>query len=301
MIRTILCALCAASTILCATPAPAQDEAGQSSYKYVDIRRGDMEGYFRGGPFAEKMTGGVELVFVAENEADNMVVNADTITFQYSEEDDTSPTGALLEGNAHIVSAGNDISSPKATMNFKENRVFFTGGVRVSMEAAQDVLADSLDLDLSTGYYKLTKIRQGRINAQKLGLAGSATTPFHLSEDHITDWAGFIGLLKSESTQSAASPGKHIVGLLSAEEQDALAKGNVTTLVSQKDALIKALNGLFASPEFYDVSAWNGITLSREIRDLIADAPEAEAGRVRLNRLLFQAAFPGYVAPVQTK
>ncbi|HUT33131.1 MAG TPA: MotA/TolQ/ExbB proton channel family protein [Planctomycetota bacterium] len=121
----------------------------------------------------------------------------------------------------------------------------------------------------------------------------SRTSPF-LTVDDVLDWPAFCTTLAGG--QGAAA---RLLALLPDEATGLVQAGAKSELKdSQKGAVVKALNRILRSPEFYREEDFHGLSLPKEAGDLLARDPEdlSPAEVQSLNRLLLHAALPGEVA-----
>ena len=122
-----------------------------------------------------------------------------------------------------------------------------------------------------------------------------------LAERDILDWPALCSKLAAGGKADAPSPARRIWQLLP-EEARALARsaaGGTELERKQRTDLLAALNAVVRDRSFHDAAHFAGLELSREASELLAQ-PRAELWPEhvqRLNRLLFEAAFPDAIAP----
>jgi ABC-type transport system involved in multi-copper enzyme maturation permease subunit len=131
---------------------------------------------------------------------------------------------------------------------------------------------------------------------------------FYLSDDEISDPAGLIRLMKSQSEMIGASPGSRIWSRLNDDLRKRLESPPPTSDTAayqwaMGNRLREELNRMLAQRDFYDEKAWEKTPVRREARDLLSRGldtlPSDELSR--FNRLALEAAYPGYIAAIGRK
>lgn len=123
-------------------------------------------------------------------------------------------------------------------------------------------------------------------------ITASAT---YLAAHHIANWSEFARQLRDFRDNSAAA---RFADLLSEPARDLIAQDGPWSS-ENRTTVVKAVNEILDRRDLFLPAAWNPEQLTPEARDLLGRAPAARSSReqVRLNRLLFEAAFPDAVPP----
>jgi len=127
--------------------------------------------------------------------------------------------------------------------------------------------------------------------------------PTHIAPDEVRDWTALSRALHDQGMGSAPTPGKQVWDALPDQVRGTLATlaagGDVAR--DDKAAVIEAINKVFETKTLHDGT----YELPREAQRLMAEDPRIVGGRavLRLNRLLFESAVPGALAPstIQTQ
>ncbi|MDQ1257868.1 MAG: hypothetical protein QG656_2476, partial [Candidatus Hydrogenedentes bacterium] len=126
----------------------------------------------------------------------------------------------------------------------------------------------------------------------------SASDPAYLREGDLADWPGFLTAFKKQASSQTATPAKHFLDLMDPEAKAALGAMTVDQLLVMKDlkpSFLKKMNQALGKADFYNKAAWADTTLSDAATALLTKDTLEPGERTRLNRLLFEAAFPGLV------
>ena len=114
----------------------------------------------------DKMYGGVDMEFVADDTANNLSIKAESADFVYDEADKTRLVRILLKGEVIIQSQQNEIRSQEADIDFDSGEATFTGKPTMEGEQFRDVKTSLILINLDTGDYKLDNAT-GVINPEK--------------------------------------------------------------------------------------------------------------------------------------
>src|SRR6185503_17664571 len=127
--------------------------------------------------------------------------------------------------------------------------------------------------------------------------------------DDDANWPELIDQLKLAEKETKASPTRRIWTQLTPDQQKKVSElkrppkqPTIRQAFDYKDAvegIAKALNEVSHKPELYDRASWPSTSLTFEGRQLVGKGIEKldESDKLRLNRILFEAAFPGIVRP----
>lgn len=319
-----------ACPVIALTPAAQQPP---TRYNAFDVQAGALEGGGGGTIQPSKLTGGAKLTFLADDPAQNLTVQANTIEFTYRDDQARTPSEIRLEGEVQIDHPEGAARSARATVRFVEGPggamnpvVRLEGGVsiknaRMDMRAGaadidyatndarlngnvrgnvsdqstsiRNLQADELNINLTTLAYRVT-----RISAQVRTGDDQETAPLRLTVDDVRDWTAFLTRLRLQAAADAPSPGKHLVGLLDPDVRNGLLNTSVELLVRNREDVLRRINRLLDLPNFYDAESWKGVAAPPQARELLAAPSPSAVERVRLNRWLLHAAFPDLVVPL---
>jgi len=132
------------------------------------------------------------------------------------------------------------------------------------------------------------------------------TITMGLDENAIRQWPEFMERLKTEGKKTRPSPSRRIWTLLDETTQTRLEKhstpeqgdaASAFEFMETIEVLAKALDKMLRRTDFYDREAWTYTQMiSAEGRQLVKDFDKlSDDERRRLNRLLFEAAFPDLI------
>jgi lipopolysaccharide assembly outer membrane protein LptD (OstA) len=154
------------ATLLAGT-AMAQDSKA-ANYQELSLRKaGKLYANFKTGNFIQRMVGGVHLVFVAEDKANNLDVKATEIDFEYAGTEDKSPSKMILTGEVAITSGAMVIKAPKAVIDLKTMQADFTGDSEIVGEDGEHVFADAIHINLDTGEVDMDNPRIDKFELMK--------------------------------------------------------------------------------------------------------------------------------------
>jgi fucose permease len=156
---------------------------------------------------------------------------------------------------------------------------------------------NSMTVDKNNGYCMVPTLAASVDN----GILGKKHWVEHrvaLSPGDLTDVTALAQRLKDKSDAVSA----FIAANLSADTQKLLANGSDAATLSA--ALLRDLNAILRQelnkadnkPAFYDAQRFSAVTLSAATQDLLAQHPDADNARLRLNRMLLADAFPKIIA-----
>lgn len=141
-------------------------------YQYIQLQRvGTMTGNYQTGHLLNHMTDGVEMTFVAQDEAANLFIRADTVDFGYANEDDKTPSEILLTGSVLIRNRASVIESEHAVINLADGVAVFTGNPKMDSEQMQNLRATRIEVNLNTGDFQ---VDEGEIERMDFQLVESA-------------------------------------------------------------------------------------------------------------------------------
>lgn len=152
----------AAGCLLFVLTVAAYAQSMTAQFEYIELKKvGKMTGNYQSGNLLHKMSGGVELLFVARNREENLAVSASRIDFEYANKQATSPIRIVLEGDVKIVSQGNYITSDKADIDFESGIAVFTGDPHLDSDQIKNMRAERIVVNLETGDFDVSN---GRID-----------------------------------------------------------------------------------------------------------------------------------------
>ncbi|HEX5443061.1 MAG TPA: hypothetical protein VFW87_04490, partial [Pirellulales bacterium] len=135
-----------------------------------------------------------------------------------------------------------------------------------------------------------------------LGIREQAGAYFGLNE--LTDPKGLLDKIQAQQAAAAPSPGKRVWALFHDNFRERISDSSVSSPWQGNPyyQLRDELNAVLPSRELYDPSAWAGVTLPGEARDLLQRGIDqlADDELPMLNRLLLEAAFPDEISPSRT-
>jgi hypothetical protein len=258
---------------------------------------GEIIGNFKGA--IERMSGGVKLELISDDPAQgNLPIAADTITFEWVD-GSTQPKQIVLTGNVRIRHPEADVTSEKAVWDFSTGKLTFSGNPVMDSPKAQNMRGGTMTLNMNDGTFQVTNVKIDSIDlgsaggGMSLGGSGGGGGGAALSDGDITDWAGLVNELKAGGG-NAGTPAGHIVGMLGQKERGMLMDTPTDVVVANKGALLKQLNALLATKQFYNAAAWQGVNLPQETAAKLAAGDTPDAERAALNAAAFKAAFAKY-------
>ena len=285
-----------------AAPAPAADAAapadtGMGGYGRMEIEHvGLMDGTLDGR--INKMAGGVKIKLIADKpDMKDLPIRAKTMTFTYKE-GGTKPARIVLEGNVEIDHPQASVRAEKADWDMEKGELEFTGNPVMRSDRVKEMRGSKMILNFETNAFQVTDVRIPEFDTNQAGPApgaGASSAPPALADGDVTDWAGFIGALKTAAAAATPSPGKQLATRGGEQMQGALKTMSVEEILKNKELVLKAINGVLKKSGFYTKAAWEGITLGDEVSALLAKGSLNSAEQVRQNFLLLQAAFPNFI------
>jgi lipopolysaccharide export system protein LptA len=138
--------------------------AETSNFKEIVLRKaGKLKINYKSKNFIQRMEGGVDMTFVAEDEASNMDIQAEAIDFDYSASQDGSPSKMVLTGNVSIKNGEMTIKAPKAIVDMASMKAEFIGGSKITSADGATLTADTIIVNLETGDADLTQVKADRL------------------------------------------------------------------------------------------------------------------------------------------
>ncbi len=269
--------------------------ADQHNYSSMDIEKAPNV-LLRDGRLAW-IEGGVEALLQPQDpKQEPLHLKSSRADFEFSDPASMSPSRVKLTGNVRVDGPEAKVSANDALLDMANKELEFTGNVKGDTPALKGFEADKAIWNLAADLFSV----EGPGKIQELEHAEDADSSLLQVED-ILDWPGFLSKLQAQAGSAEPSPGRRIVELLGVEMARKLASLPTDRDLgpSTQGSIAKHISGLLERDDFYDQAAWDGIELGPEAAGLIKQGDTLEAGpRVRLNRLLFEAAYPGLVAKV---
>ena len=284
----------------------AADAAGGANPMGMDMKNfkalrldevGLMTGSFDGT--IDKMTNGVRIALIPEDPtAKELPIAANDITFTWPEGGGDRPTRIVLTGKVKIDHPQMMVRAEKADWDFTKETLTFTGNPVISASQVKDLQGEKIVVNFKTNTFEVQGGKAESIQLGSQGIGGAGSDPSLLSGSDVKDWAGLLGKIK-EQASGGASPGKRVMALLDPKVQKVFASVSTSVLLENKEDLLKHINKVLAKPNFYDEASFQGVTPSPAAAELIAKKDTlTNAEKIKLNRLMFDAAYPGMVAPL---
>mgnify|MGYP000890152277 CR=1 FL=1 len=272
--------------------ASAQELSGDfGGYSAMQIDAGRFLGSFDGPMVIKEMTDGVRIVLLSDDpDVKPLPIRAYTMQFDYKAQSAT-PSRIIMEGNVEVQHPQGSVTAERADWDFDKEQLVFTGNPVMNSETIRGLRGSRIIINFKTNTLEVVDMQ-----AQQVPLRGVGDTdPSLLTEADFPDWPGFVKALKAQVASDDPSPGRQILAHLGADVSGQLSSTPLEVLIERKSSLINQLNKAIKKPGLYNEAAWKKITLSNEIKELMAKtAPEA-AEQTRLNRLLLEAAYPEYI------
>lgn len=271
-------------------------QSGADGYSRMSVEAGVMKGNFATGQL-DSLTGGVRIELLSDDPANpSLPIRANTITFEWKE-GAKMPSKIKMEGNVDIKHPQGKITAQRADWNLESGDLVFTGNPVMDSESFKNLSADRILINMETGAYEL---QQGSADSIPLqggdgggnGGGGGAPVAGELSEADVTDFEGLINTLKTQAKAPGDNPGKQVLAQLPAQVRGMLESQETAVLAGAKADVIKQINGVIRKPGMYKRAAWEGITLSDEVKALLAKDSQTAEEQARQNRLLLHAAYP---------
>ncbi|MCU0785311.1 MAG: MFS transporter [Verrucomicrobia bacterium] len=156
---------------------------------------------------------------------------------------------------------------------------------------------NSMTVDTRNGYSMVPPIPESW-NSGFLKQRNWIETRTSFSASEIKDASGFVERLRNKPDAVSAFLGSQLsaktLELLAGHQAGApLTPGLETALVLDLNRILRQeLNKADNKPALYDVPRFAGVSLSEKTQQLLAENPDKDHARLRLNRLLLQDAFP---------
>lgn len=286
------------ATMLIALPAFTQ--GGATGYSRMSVEAGVMKGNFTTGQL-ESLTGGVRIELLSDDPANpSLPIRANTITFEWKE-GSTMPAKIKMEGNVDIKHPTGKITAQRADWNLETGDLVFTGNPVMDSERFKNLSAERILINMETGAFEL---QDGGVKEMALQNAGGGAAasggggrplPSELTEADITDFEGLINAIKAQAKAEGDNPGKQIMAQLNPTVRGMLEKQETAVLVGAKADVIKQINAVIRKPGMYKRAAWEGISLSEDVKALLAKDKQTAEEQARQNRLLLNAAYPAMI------
>jgi len=280
--------------------AAAQDAARSFNFNTMDLDAGEFVFNFETQQI-ERMSRGADITFYPDDPGERpMRLRAREMTFQWSSQEASEPSNMLMEGNVIITHPRGEIRAARADWNVATSVMVFTGSPSITSDRSGTLTGERMELNLRTGAFSGVNIRGQNVPIRGGGVdAPPAGAENLLATGEVSDWPALLTAIRDDSQREGPTPGRHILGLLTPQvragfdnlaDADELAEG-------QKRLVVDALNGLLASPRFYNAEAWAGLDLPTDIAARAAATELPDAERVMVNRALLHAAYPDFVGP----
>lgn len=246
------------------------------------------------------MEGGVELtLFPLNPEEKPLNINANEIVFAWDPGVQSGPEKVDLTGKVHVDGEIGVISSASASLDIVNDRLVFNEEVTVDSEQFSGLTASHLIYHLETGDIEMTDVTADRVPIEGMGGEAEARDPMLLTVADVKDWSGILGAIKAQANADGPSPGKRLISLL---PEEARAQFNAVAPDAQltdgmKENFVEQLNDVLEKKEFYDPAAWEGIALPEPVEALVNAKPESRSELIKMNRGLFEAAYPEFIVP----
>lgn len=241
--------------------------------------------------------GGVALTLFPRNtEEKPLDIKADEITLEWQPGE--QPQKVDLKGNVNVKGEIGTISSQAALLDMANDSLVFTDQVNINSDQFQGVSASKFIYNLEDGSIDMENMTMTNVSLEGMGGEREARDPMLLTAADVTDWAGIMPAIKAQAAGEGASPGKRLIALL---PEDARAQFNALAPNAQltdgmKRDFVEQLNKVLQKKDFYDTGSWEGIALPAAVQALVDAKPESGSDLIKMNRGLFEAAYPQFVA-----
>lgn len=253
----------------------------------VGLLRGSFDGRI------EKMTEGVRITLLSEDpNVEPLPIRARAMFFVWPE-DSAQPTAITMKGNVEIQHPEATLTADEAEWDFKKGELVFSGNPVMNSERLKDMHGAEMVIDMEK---KTFEVRDVYIKELPIG---SPADPALLTEEDVTDWAGWLETLKGQASGEIPSPGRQLTAQLDPKLQTAMSSVPTENLVRQRKDVLDYVNAVIKKPGLYEDAAWEGINLGEETRTLLAKEALEPTEQTRLNRLLLVAAYPQYIKPIR--
>ncbi len=127
----------------------AEVHADETIYEALQLHKfGQLEGNLDGA--LHRLSGGVHLTLIAESADDNLDVEAQTVEFLYSDDEDKTPTVIVFEGDVRFSHQSGTVRAEKATIDFEKREALFTGNPKADMSRIHGAEVEFIRLNLDT-------------------------------------------------------------------------------------------------------------------------------------------------------
>ncbi|HOD48672.1 MAG TPA: hypothetical protein PLM14_00610 [Candidatus Hydrogenedentes bacterium] len=243
------------------------------------------------------MQGGVALTLFPRNTGEKPLdIKANEIVFEWQPGE--QPQKVDLTGNVNVEGEIGAISSQTAVLDLAADTLVFTDQVNIDSEQFQGVSASRFTYNLEDGGIEMDDMTMTNMSLEGVGGEAEPADPMLLTVADVKDWQGIIPAIKAQAAADAPSPGKRLISLLPEDARaqfNALAPDAQLTPDMKKD-FVGQLNKALQRKDFYDAAAWQGVALPEPVQALVNAKPESGPELIKLNRGLFEAAFPKFVA-----
>lgn len=290
---------CLLGAILIASPAFTQ--GGADGYNDMSVKAGMMIGNIKTGK-VDSLTGGVFIELLSNDASKpSLPIRANSITFEWKE-DAKMPAKIKMDGNVDIKHPDGQIKAQHADWNLESGDLVFTGNPVMDSPTLKNLAAERIVINMNTGAFSLEQATVDKMplkgadgGGASNGGGGGAPVAGELTEADVTDFEGLINMLKSQAKESGDNPGKQVMAQLNPTVRGMLESQETSVLVGAKADVLKQLNAVIRKPGMYKRAAWEGITLSDEVKALIAKKDQTPEEQARQNRLLLNAAYPAMI------
>ncbi len=251
----------------------------------------------------KQMAEGAEItLYPKDPDTPPLRVQARTITFTRRKNSGEMLEKIVCEDNVVFDLPDVKLTCGKAEWRFTENLIVFTENPVAKTDKGASGRGESIVLNLETN---ILTIHMADVNDFLLsGFRRAGTSKQHpalLRVEEVRDWTGLLAAVKKQGASPEPSPGKRLMELLKPE-----ARAFLNALSTEqppddelKGAIVKPFNSILRRRDFYKKEAWQNIVLGDRAAALLSQGVESlsEADFILLNRLLFEAAYPGAIAP----
>ncbi len=278
----------------CAVCVAQQTPDATGGYDAMRIERvGRFIGSFGESMAIREMTDGVRISLLSTgNPDDPLPIRAHTMRFTWAEGAER-PSQIVMEGGVEVDHPQGQLTAEKGVWDFDTGELVFTGDPVMNSETAKGVRGSKMVINFNKNTMEIMDMSAAQVPLR--GAGGGSADPSLLTEGDVSDWTGLIDTLKTQMRADAPSPGRQVGAQLGEETRNILLGVATDALVQEKGRLVKAINSVIKAPGLYDEAAWEGVALGDEAQALLAKDVLTQKEQTRLNRLLLQAAYPGYI------
>jgi len=206
-----------------------------------------------------------------------------------------------LSGDVEVRHQDGNIRADNAELQPAEKVMRFTGNVHGDAPPVRGLKAEELYFNLTTNEVRITRANIAELTPR----APKPEDAYRLKESDIRDWVQLLALLRRAETDSRPSGARRVLECLPETVRQALQRlptdrqPNATV----QSELVRQFNPILDREDFYDPVSWKNAPLTKEAAELVRQdlSRMDKSDRIRLNRMLFEAAFPGCIAPVATE